>query len=106
VNGQSREPYSGPVEAGHKPCFERVPGFVWRLAGDRVLVRSVGARGDHAITELTGDVMLVWVALDEPGTAAEVAARLGAPTQSDVDAAVLVGVEAGVLRATDQPGGE
>jgi len=77
---------------------------VWRLASDRVLVRNVGSRGEHAITELQGDVLLAWVALDEPGTAAQVASRLGSRAVDELATALRSGVDAGVLRAVAHPG--
>lgn len=55
----------------------REPKVVWRLGPDRVLVRRVdGADGDTH--ELHGAAALVWIALDEPGTVADVTARMAA----------------------------
>ena len=49
--------------------------MVWRLATDRVIVRRVGT-ADDTMTELHGAAALVWVALDEPGTTADVVLRI------------------------------
>jgi DNA-binding transcriptional ArsR family regulator len=57
--------------------FARVPGVVWRLAPDRVLVRVVGGRIDGA-RDLLGGAVLVWLALDEPRTVDDLSAQLGA----------------------------
>jgi hypothetical protein len=57
--------------------YTRAPGVVWRLAGDRVLLRRVRAAGspDDA-ADLFGVAAMVWVALDEPRAADEVAAEV------------------------------
>ena len=44
---------------------------VWRLAADRVVVRRVGDHGPDAAAEVTGSAILVWLALEEPRTTAE-----------------------------------
>ncbi|MFZ4718486.1 MAG: hypothetical protein ACOYMR_03615 [Ilumatobacteraceae bacterium] len=85
--------------------FERAPGHVWRLAHDRLLLRRIGARDPHAMVEVVGDALLVWVALDEPGTCAEVSARLGADDVV-VRSALADAVGAGIVRVrqTTPPG--
>ncbi len=58
--------------------FARAPGVVWRLAGDRVLVRrafAAGAEVDDA-ADLLGAAAMAWVALDEARRADEVAAEV------------------------------
>jgi hypothetical protein len=78
--------------------YERVPGFVWRHAHDRLLLRRVGVRDPDAMVEVAGDAMLVWLALDEPGSCDEVAERLSAEVPT-VQAAIEAAVAAGLLRA-------
>ena len=56
--------------------YARARGVMWRIAADRVLVHRVGVPAESAAFELTGPVVLAWVALDEPGTLTDVAARL------------------------------
>lgn len=56
--------------------YARAPGVVWRLAGDRVLVRRAGSGAVDAAADLLGAAAMVWVALDEPRRADEVAAEV------------------------------
>ena len=60
-----------------EPVYARVPGVVWRLGPDRVLVRRVDAVADGDPRELQGTAALVWISLDEPGTQTQVAERIG-----------------------------
>ena len=57
--------------------YARVPGVVWRLGPDRVLVRRVDVP-DGQPRELQGAAALVWISLDEPGTRTQVVDRIGA----------------------------
>jgi hypothetical protein len=68
---------------------------VWRTAAGRVLLHRVGGSPEQAAFELSGPVALVWLALDEPGTAADIAARLAEAgihddTTIEADATTLV----------------
>lgn len=60
----------------------RAAGVVWRCGPDRVLTVRVGDRSDEAVNELFGAAAVVWLALDEPATDAQLAERL---TDADVD---------------------
>lgn len=51
----------------------RAQDLLWRVAPDCILVRRLDDPGD-AILELVGGAALVWLALDEPRTVAELAA--------------------------------
>lgn len=62
--------------------FQRAPGRVWRRARGSVLVMGP----DRAAHQLDGAAALAWLALQEPGTAADVAQRArehGAPGPAD-----------------------
>ena len=59
-----------------QPRFERATGVVWRVAADRVLLHRIGVPLAEAALELSGRVAFVWAALDEPGTAVEIADRM------------------------------
>lgn len=66
--------------------WRRDPAVLSRIGTDRVLVRRVdGAALDPAL-DLVGPPALVWVALDQPGTVADLADRLG-------DAALFTGTD-------------
>ena len=56
--------------------FQRSDGIVWRALSDRVLVHRVGATPDLAAAELSGPVVMVWLALDEPASVPEIRRRL------------------------------
>lgn len=81
---------------GGESRYVRAPGVLWRQSADVMLVRTVS---DPDILELSGTGLLLWLALVEPATAAELAADLadavGAPVSvvaRDVRAA-LTGLE-------------
>jgi hypothetical protein len=57
---------------------------VWRAGPDRVLLQRVGGPADEAATDLIGDVAYIWLALDEPATAHQLAERL-AEAGVDID---------------------
>ena len=57
-----------------EPVYARMPGVVWRLGPDRVLVRRVDVP-DGQPRDLQGSAALVWISLDEPGTRAQVVER-------------------------------
>lgn len=60
-----------------EPVYARQVEVVWRLAPDRVLVRRVWPKdGEDEAADLLGAAALVWIALDEPGTRADVVERL------------------------------
>lgn len=57
--------------------YWRLIETVWRLAPDRVLVRRVWPKeGEDEAADLLGVAALIWVALDEPATVAELDDRL------------------------------
>ena len=90
------------------PTFERVADAVWRLGPDRVIARHASIDADDASVDLTGLAALVWVALDESGSVAEIDDRLsvdglGAPLD-DVQTVVDQLVDAGWLRRRDGRG--
>ena len=65
-----------------EPCFARRTDVLWRQAPDRVLVRLPRpGDGEDEATDLLGLAALAWLALDEPGSTAEVYERL---TEEDV----------------------
>jgi hypothetical protein len=69
--------------------YTRAWGVVWRLGPDRVLLRRVGVPPDAAAVEITGRAVFAWIALDEPGTIAEIVERLtdaGVTIAPDADA--------------------
>ena len=87
----SRRPWTGCAsistrlaDAVSDPVFTRVIDVVWRLVPDRVLLRRVGdgpPQGDRGLddaADLMGVAALVWVALDEPASATQIAERLDA----------------------------
>ena len=94
--------------------FVRAAEVVWRVAPDRVLVRRVddgeprsADDGDNDVddaADLMGAAALVWVALEEPATAAQIVERLGhadlaRPTAEIADVARQL-VEAGWARTS------
>jgi len=60
---------------------------VWRLTGDRVLVRHVG-RGLAA--DLVGAAALVWIAAEHAATADELAVELGLDRSTVVEAVEML----------------
>lgn len=58
-----------------KTVYARSPDVVWRLGPDRVLVRRVSAPDGQA-QDLEGAAALIWISLDEPGTASDVIERI------------------------------
>jgi hypothetical protein len=85
-----------------QPLHQRATDVVWRLAADRVIVRRVGT-ADGAMTELHGGAALVWVALDEPGTTADVVRRI-ARELPDVDRTTLEATVAEALASAVEAG--
>jgi hypothetical protein len=69
-----------------KVTYLRAPRAVWRLADDRVVVRTVGDRTLHAEAEMTGSAVVVWLSLDEPQTAEGLRAALATAGCADPDA--------------------
>ena len=61
-----------------EPTYARVADAVWRLAGDRVIIRHASMGADDAGVDLTGLAAMVWVALDEPGSVVTSTDRLAA----------------------------
>jgi hypothetical protein len=78
----------------------RGEGLVWRLANDRVVVRRVGASD---AVELFGAAALVWAALDEPRSVADLAGDLDLDA-AGVEDAIGVLVERGVVAEAPSPG--
>ena len=57
--------------------YARQVEALWRLAPDRVLVRRPWPKdGQDDAADLLGMAALVWIALDEPGSVAEIERRL------------------------------
>lgn len=88
--------------------FARQVEVVWRLAPDRVLVRRPWPEPDQdEAADLLGVAALIWVALDEPGTADDVIDRIGealdeTPPADDVAATLTSLLESGwVVEAAD-----
>ncbi len=65
-----------PEASAGSPRFARSREVVWRFGIDRVLVRRPGRRDDDAAADLIGNAALVWVALDDPATTAELLERM------------------------------
>jgi hypothetical protein len=59
-----------------EPIYSRAPDVVWRLGPDRVLVRRIGVGVETSASDLMGSAALLWIALDEPGTAGHLRERL------------------------------
>jgi hypothetical protein len=78
------------------PPIARADGVVWRIAGDRVLVRWVGTRGEGAARELLGTTALAWATLDQPHTSPQLAAALEVDEASIGDAVGAL-LEAGLV---------
>lgn len=88
--------------------FVRAQRVVWRVLRDRVMVHRVDASPDSASTDLIGPVALVWLALDEPASMAEVTTRLAEESVEVADVEAELGrlVAAGlVLERDSEPGG-
>ena len=83
----------------NETVYSRLAEVVWRIGPDRVLVHQVGALPEQAVKELIGAVALVWLALDEPGTAHELAGRLNDAgiASTDLDADLERLVDAGLI---------
>lgn len=76
-------PDDRPGELG----YARLTQVVWRLAPDRVLVRRVWPEiGREEAADLLGSAAMVWIALDQPGTAQDIIDRL-----AEVDQVVELG---------------
>ena len=59
------------------PRYTRQVQVLWRVAPDRVLVRRPWPKeGQDEAADLLGMAALVWIALDEPGSVAEILERL------------------------------
>jgi hypothetical protein len=57
--------------------YTRQVEVLWRVAPDRVLVRRPWPQeGQDEAADLLGMAALVWIALDEPGSVAEILERL------------------------------
>ena len=83
-----------------EPFYSRAPDVVWRLGPDRVLVHSVGA--DRRTRDLQGVAAFVWISLDEPGTRAQVVARLTeSEIVADADKAINLLVASGLVVANE-----
>ena len=83
-----------------EPVYSRAPDVVWRLGPDRVLVRRVGP--DRRMQDLLGEAAFVWVALDEPGTRSEVAARLPeSGTSSEPETAIEQLIDCGLVMVNE-----
>ena len=88
--------------------FQRSDGIVWRALSDRVLVHRVGASPDEAAAELSGPVVMVWIALDEPASVPEIRRRLteASVTVANPEAELDRLLSAGLVEASDPgPGG-
>ena len=88
--------------------FQRSDGIVWRALSDRVLVHRVGVSPDEAAAELSGPVVMVWLALDEPASVPEIRRRLAeaSVTVADPEAELDRLLSAGLVEANDPgPGG-
>ncbi len=83
--------------------FQRSDGIVWRALSDRVLVHRVGASPDEAAAELSGPVVMVWLALDEPASVPEIRRRLAeaSVTVADLEAELDRLISAGLVEASD-----
>ena len=95
--GRRDDGVTAPIES---PVYVRARGVVWRTAADRVLLQRVGGPPEQAAFELSGPVALVWLALDEPGTAADIAARLaeaGIDSDTTIQTDVTTLVQRGLL---------
>jgi hypothetical protein len=98
-----------------EPVHERAADVLWRAGPDRVLTHRVGADADEAAGELIGTVALVWLALDEPATATQLADRLadagldglagrgGDPERGSLAADLELLVEAGLVHRRADP---
>ena len=82
--------------------YRRAPDLVWRLTTDRVLVRRVGDRTEHAAGELLGGAALVWVAAEEWCTIDEIASDTELPVDVAQEAADLL-LAANWIEAGDPP---
>lgn len=89
-------------------CFARVHDALWRLAGDRVIVRHVSPSNDDSGSDFTGLAAMIWVALDEPGSAALIESRIldaGLDcSATEIEAVIGQLVEAGWVRRSGTDG--
>ena len=76
--------------------YLRSPRAVWRLADDRVVVRTVGERTLGAEAEVSGSAVVVWLSLDEPRTVEGLRAALVSSGCDDPD--VELELALGLLR--------
>lgn len=56
--------------------YVRDPRLIWRTAGDRLLVRRVKDLSDRSTSEVTGAAAVVFLALDRPLSADDLAHEL------------------------------
>ena len=66
-----------------KPTYARATRVLWRIAGDRVIVRTMdeGALGSEA--EVTGSAAVVWLSLDHPQHTNDLEAALATAGSTD-----------------------
>lgn len=60
------------------PVYTRAPGVLWRFAGDRVLTRRRVPGAADVEADLLGATAVVWLALNRPRAAPEIASELAA----------------------------
>ena len=66
-----------------EPTFARATRVLWRIADDRVIVRTMGERSLGGEAEVTGSAAVVWVSLDHPRRSADLQAALAAAGCAD-----------------------
>lgn len=64
----------------------RATDVLWRVTGDRVLVRRVAPAGESDASDLLGAAALVWAAADRPMTVADVVVETGLDNDAVQDA--------------------
>ena len=83
--GHEPAPAETASDFDHESRFVRAPEVLWRQLAGVILIRTVA---DPEIVELFGTGVLLWVALVQPVTAAELATELAAVVGAPVDVVV------------------